>query len=456
MSRMIFLNSAGVRLFLPVICFFFFAHPLWALDLKNAFEIGKQNDPIYLGAMASANAVDESLPQAKALMLPNLALSSSANQVNLDKSEGAATSPALEYNSTNTTITLRQGLYRKNQWVQYEQAKKQQMSAQAERGKSESELLSRVTSFYFEAAYAQETLKYVQALQDAMLAQMKAAQRNFELGQGTRTDVDEARVRLDQANVQALQLRQQARYSQQQLALTLNQPINTLVPVDPSLLLARVPSKNLQSYIDLAHQNNPEAESGRAKLEIAKLEVAKAQSAHFPTLDLITQRSYSKSENVLTPMASYNTAQTGVQLNVPLFSGGYVNSTIRQSTYALERETQILEQTLRNLSLQVRKEYQNISEGMARIQAMEQSERSSAQLVLSTQKGVMAGTRTVTDVLNAFQRLAESRRDLAQARYQYLLAHQKLLLLSGESTTDVVLQINKMLSGSINLSSALP
>jgi outer membrane protein TolC len=285
---------------------------------------------------------------------------------------------------------------------------------------------------------------------------MKAAQRNFELGQGTRTDVDEARVRLDQANVQALQLRQQARYSQQQLALTLNQPINTLVPVDPSLLLAKVPSKNLQSYIDLAHQNNPEAESGRAKLEIAKLEVAKAQSAHFPTLDLITQRSYSKSENVLTPMASYNTAQTGVQLNVPLFSGGYVNSTIRQSTYALERETQVLEQTLRNLSLQVRKEYQNISEGMARIQAMEQSERSSAQLVLSTQKGVMAGTRTVTDVLNAFQRLAESRRDLAQARYQYLLAHQKLLLLSGESTTDVVLQINKMLSGSISLSSALP
>jgi outer membrane protein TolC len=226
--------------------------------------------------------------------------------------------------------------------------------------------------------------------------------------------------------------------------------------VDPALLVATAPGKDLQNFIDLAHLNNPEAVSGRAKLEIAKLEVAKAQSAHFPTLDWITQRSYSKSENVLTPMASYNTVQNGVQLNVPLFSGGYVNSTIRQSAFALERETQMLEQTLRNLSLQVRKEYQNISEGMARIQAMEQSERSSEQLVLSIQKGVLAGTRTITDVLNAFQRLAESRRDLVQARYQYLLAHQKLLLLCGESTSDVVLVINKMLSGSISLSSALP
>ena len=456
MRRMDFFYSPtfptwGIAIFLG-----FLAQPLWALDLKSAFEIGKQNDPIYMGAMASANAIDELLPQAKALMLPNLALSSSSNQVNLDKSEGTTTSPALEYSSTNTTITLRQSLYRKSQWVQYEQAQKQQMSAKAERWRSESELLSRITSFYFEAAYAQETLKYVQALQDAMLAQMKAAQRNFELGQGTRTDVDEARVRLDQANVQALQLRQQAKYSQQQLALTLNQPIHTLVPVDPALLVATAPGKDLQNFIDLAHLNNPEAVSGRVKLEIAKLEVTKAQSAHFPTLDWITQRSYSKSENVLTPMASYNTVQNGVQLNVPLFSGGYVNSTIRQSAFALERETQMLEQTLRNLSLQVRKEYQNISEGMARIQAMEQSERSSEQLVLSIQKGVLAGTRTITDVLNAFQRLAESRRDLVQARYQYLLAHQKLLLLCGESTSDVVLVINKMLSGSISLSSALP
>ena len=106
---------------------------------------------------------------------------------------------------------------------------------------------------------------------------------------------------------------------------------------------------------------------------------------------------------------------------------------------------QMLEQTRRSLSLQVRKEYQNLTEGLMRMKALEQAVRSAEQLVLSSQKGVQAGTRTQTDVLNAIQRRAESLRDLAQARYQYLIAELRLRSLTGDVPEEIAQGTNQVL-----------
>jgi len=191
--------------------------------------------------------------------------------------------------------------------------------------------------------------------------------------------------------------------------------------------------------------DNPDLALAKAKVEVARLEVVKAESGHLPTVDWVAQKSLSKSENLINPLATYLTYQTGIQVNVPLFSGGYTQSTVRQSQAYLDRERENLEQARRTLALQVRKEYQNITEGLLKVRALEQALRSAQQLVVSSQKSIQAGVRTQTDLLNALQREAEAKRDLSQARYQFLMAQQKLAVLTGATPLSATEDINRWL-----------
>ena len=230
-----------------------------------------------------------------------------------------------------------------------------------------------------------------------------------------------------------------------QLATALNLPVEELSPLDATQLKISTPSLDLVHFAELAETENPDLALAKAKVEVARLEVVKAQAGHLPTVDWVAQKSRSKSENLINPLATYITYQSGIQVSVPLFSGGYTQSTVRQAQAYLDRERESLEQTRRTLGLQIRKEYQNITEGLLKVAALEQALRSAQQLVVSSQKSIQAGVRTQTDLLNALQREAEAKRDLAQARYQLLMAQQKLAVLTGAPPLQAVENINRLL-----------
>jgi outer membrane protein TolC len=205
------------------------------------------------------------------------------------------------------------------------------------------------------------------------------------------------------------------------------------------------PAGSLDEWLAKAKQHNPELQLARTKLALAELEVTKTQAAHDPTLDLVAQRSLSKSENTQSPNASYRSSQVGVQLNVPLYAGGGVQSAVRQAVANREREQFVVAQASNDLALKVQREYHALAEGPERLQAARQALRSASQLVFSTSKGIQAGTRTVVDQLNAVQREAETRRELALVHYQLQLAWLKLAALSGEELQASVDEVNRQL-----------
>lgn len=424
--------------------------PVSALDLTQAWTQARQQDTTYKAAMYGVAATREALPQAIAQLLPNISASGASNQVDLNKTENGVTQAPFSYNSSNSTLTLRQTLFRKSQFAQYEQAKTQWVGSVAEESRAEIELLSRITGFYFELLFAEDVIAYTHKLMDATQGQMKAAQRFYDKGQGTRTDVDEVQARLDQVLAQSLQAKQQWLYNKHQLETALNTSVEGLARLDASRFKPNVPTGELSHWINLAETENPDLALARAKVEVARLEVVKAEAGHYPTVDWVTQKSRSKSENLINPLATYVTYQSGIQVTMPLFSGGYTQSTVRQAQAYLDRERENLEQTRRTLGLQIRKEYQNITEGLLKVSALEQGLRSAQQLVVSSQKSIQAGVRTQTDLLNALQREAEAKRDLAQARYQFLLAQQKLTTLTGDPPVQAVESINSLLLASEN------
>jgi len=174
--------------------------------------------------------------------------------------------------------------------------------------------------------------------------------------------------------------------------------------------------------------------------------VEKARAGHMPTVDLVAQRSRNNSANDTTIHQLYLTSQVGLQVNIPLFAGGYVNASVRQALANLDKYQQQYEAKRREIGVQIRKEFQNVAEGVFKVKALEQAERSSDQAVFSNQKGYQAGTRTQIDILNAQQQRMNVRRDLAQARYLYLMARVRLQGLVGSLNEEEIALLNSWLS----------
>jgi len=294
---------------------------------------------------------------------------------------------------------------------------------------------------------AQSEVDVNKAQQEAYAAQLTYTEKAFSAGAGTRTDIDEARSRLDLAKAQALELQHHLEYVQDALKSLVNRPLTPLALLDPERLeLARPTPARLEEWVAEAETVNPQLKALRANVEAAENEIWKARSGHLPTVDLVLQRSKSESENNTSIGNKYDTKMVGVQVNIPIFSGGYVSSTVRQAHATLERQRQQLEATRREIGLEVKKEFDTATQGVQWVKAYEQAVQSAEQTLYSTKKGFQAGKRNSLDILNAEQSLAAARRDLNRGRYQYVLARLKLLSLVGRLDDTEISRINGWLA----------
>ncbi len=417
-----------------------------AMDLLQAFEAAQQNDPTMLAARATATGEREYLPQARAQLLPSLNASVSRNTNRLTPNVQGVEQPTNSYPSSNQTLTLRQPLFRPQLTAQYRQAQAQVDDANAVLQQEEQSLAVRVSGAYFEAMLTQDQLALVLAQQTAYSTQLDAARKSFAAGSGTRTDVDEAQARLDMSLALEIEARQNVTYTLQQLQTLVNQPIVKLATLNVGRLALQHPQPNsLDDWTARAERHSPQLQSLAARVEVARQETKKTSAGHYPTLDAIAQWSDSASESVINTSSRYTNKTIGLQLNIPLFAGGFVNSEVRQTLAGQARAEQFLEAGRRDLGLRVHKEFRGVTESIPKIKALEQAARSADQVVLSSSKSFQAGSRTVLDILNAEQQRMVVLRDLAQARYMYLISKIRLLALVGEADLAAVTAVNQVL-----------
>ena len=285
------------------------------------------------------------------------------------------------------------------------------------------------------------------AQKTAYTTQLDAARKRLTAGAGTRTDIDEAQAALDLNFALELEAQQNIAFTRRQLQTLIGQPVDSLALVDSRKMLLGNPSpNNVEEWIERAEGQSPEIQSLKAQAEAARLEVEKARAGHYPTLDAIAQWSRSESENVTSVNSSYTNRSLGLQLNVPLYSGGYVSSTVRQALAEQERATQALEAMRRDIDLRVHKEFRGVTEGVLKVKALEQAVRSTEQVAISNRRSFEAGSRTLVDTLNAEQQRATAQRDLTQARLVYLISRVRLHALTGGVKSEVINEINAWLT----------
>jgi len=433
-----------------------YALPLasWAqpsmMDLKQVYQAALEQDATIRASRAAADAGRERLPQARAGLLPQISASAGRNNNNLDTTApnilGTPVTTNDQYVSDNRTVQLRQPIMNMQRWLQFQQAKFVVEEVEANLDRELQSLVVRVAGFYFEALMADEQLDLVLAQKKTYTALVDAAKKGFAAGSGTRTDIDDAQSRLDMASAQELEARQNQDLARRQLQLLVNQPVAQIAKLDVVALQLSTPiPANLDDWTQKAEQASPEVRAMQARLEAARREVSKAQAGHLPTLDAVAQWSNSGSENMTRVNSRYENKTIGLQLNIPLYSGGYVSSTIRQAVAEQTRAEESLEALRRDLGVRVHKEYRGVSEGVLRVRALEQAARSAEQMMKSTQMSLVAGSRTQLDVLNAQQQYTLALRDLAQARLVYLLSKVRLASLVGDDAMVSVENVNASL-----------
>jgi TolC family type I secretion outer membrane protein len=412
-----------------------------AMSLLDAYKTALEQDATIRSARAALDVGRERLPQAKSQLLPSVSANVARNSNQLQTTTSTVTKE--DYFSDNKTLSLRQPLFNLQRFFQYKQAQDVVTEAEATFERELQNLTVRVGAAYLEALLSAEQLKLVLVQKQQYQTVLAAAQKALTAGTGTRTDIDEAKARLDMALAQELEARQNEDYTRRQLEILLNQPVAQLNLLKPTGLQAMPTlAHDLNGWIEKALAQSPEVKALQARLQAATKEIQKARAGHAPTLDAVLQWSDSSSENVTRLNSRFENKAIGFQLTIPLYQGGYVSSLERQAAADKLRQQEALEALRRDLGLRVHREYRGVTEGVLKIRALEQALKSNEQLLDSTLKSVRAGVRSQLDVLNAEQQLATASRDLIQARYSYLMSRLRLYSLSGEDPLAAVEEIN--------------
>jgi len=427
------------------------ARPAGAADLLEIYRLAQSRDAVYAGARASFNAAQEKIPQGRAGLLPQASVSANStfNDRTVTFRLPNATASAAQFNSNAITVSITQPLFRRQNWIALEQARSQVDQAEAQFTQAAQELGLRVAQAYFDVLLAQDNVALANAQKTAIGQQLEQAKRNFEVGTATITDTHEAQARYDLTVAQGIAAVNDLEVRRRTLAQIINQPAPPLAPLSPRLGLKPPEPASIDNWVDEARRANPQVRASEAGLQVATQTVQRNRAGHYPTVDAVA--SYQESgqgagvSGVQNPGFDSRSTAVGVQLAIPLYQGGLVNSQVREAIANEERARQDLENARRTAELNARQAYLGVTSGLAQVQALQAALRSSESQVESTRLGQQVGVRTQVDVLNAQQQLYTARRDLAQARYNYVVSLLQLKAAIGQLGEDDVAQVNTWL-----------
>ena len=420
--------------------------PAQAQSLSQLVEAASGYDTVWQAAKLQLDAASSRAEQARAGLLPSAGLSAGVSRANTE-----VTRPKLELNATtqNAGVSASQPLYRPANRIGFEQGQRGIDVARAQLDAATQDLLVRVSQAYFDVLAAQDTLHFVQAQKTAVSEQLAAAKRNFEVGTSTVTDSREAQARYDLVMAQEIAAENDLRVKKlaldQLVGITGTQPLALAQP----LQLPPVQPDDVAAWVQTAQEQQPAVRQAQIALDIARLETRKAGTAHLPTVDLQAGYNIARNPNgtVLMPGVSNrtNNASVGLVFNLPLFAGFSVQNRIKE-TLALEEKAQAdLETARRNTAQATRAAFFGVQSGQGQVRALEAAEASSQSALDANKLGYQVGVRINIDVLNAQSQLYQTKRDLAQARYNVLLGSLKLRQAAGALTPDNVAAINRLL-----------
>jgi outer membrane protein len=422
-----------------------------AADLLQTYREALANDAQFASARFAADAGRERLPQGRALILPtvNATANTTYNDATIRPRTDPTTDVQRQFNSNGWTVTLSQPLFRWQNWVQYTQSEFQVRQAEAQLTQAMQDLIVRVSQAYFDVLAAQDTLAVIRAQKAAISEQLAQAQRNFEVGTATITDTHEAQARFDLSTSQEIAAQNDVEIRRRALQQLIGRFPAELTPLRAKFELRPPEPNDMERWVDSAQTQNYAVVVQQAGVEIAEREIERNRAGHYPTLDLVGtygQTGTGGSTALNTVFGSDTKIGTiGLQLGIPLYAGGSVNSRTREAEANRAKARADLESIRRQTALSARQSFLGVTNGMAQVRALEQALVSSQTALASNKLGYEVGVRINIDVLNSQQQVFQTQRDLSRARYDTILNGLRLKAAAGILSESDVEEVNRLL-----------
>jgi outer membrane protein len=437
-----------------------------AADLMQAYELARDGDPVLSQIDSQRLATGENVDQTRALLLPQIdgsaGFSISENEttafaLNPDENDGAefglattdTDSRAREYG-----VSIQQSIYNHANYTQLRATRTRAEAANSEYDAAFQALATRVAQTYFTALTAIDTLAFTRAEERAVKRQLDQAEQRFEVGLTAITDVHEARAQYDGARANAITAQNALDDAREALAEITGEYLTNLQGLAEDFEPVLPEPQDMSAWVNTAIEQNPLLRARALAVDAAGHDISTARAGHLPYLNA----SLSYGQNVgwgqrnsslglSTPNDSESLGGTvSVQLVVPIFAGGAVQSRVRQAVYNRDATADVLEQERRAITRETRGAYRSVLAGISEIEARRQARISAQSALEATEAGFEVGTRTIVDVLLSQRILFQAQRDYSSARHNFLV--NNLILKQSAGIIDIrdVAEVNRLLT----------
>jgi len=422
-----------------------------AVTLQQAYEAALKNDPQYRMSFYEKESAKENRILGRSSLLPSVQASYSASRNVVDQTQvqsgeyqgfpvtyESVTHP--RYISRSSVIQLRQPILNLDGIARYRQGKVMAAQGEAAYAASTDEVTVRVASAYMDALFAEDQVALSKVARDLYLEMMHVNQRLFEKGEGTKTDMLETQARLDLAEAQLTEAQDNVVAARETLAGVIGMDPGQLDRMEafrPTIAT----SGNFDEWAKTAREHNKELATARLAVENARLEISKNRAGHYPRVDFIAAYSKGDNESINTYGIDTVNRTIGVQVNIPIYQGGAISATTRQAAAGYARAQSDLDARTNKVLVELRKAHSIVLSSVHKIEALEKAVESGKLLMKATEQSIKGGVRINLDLLNAQQQLYTSQRDLAQARYSYLIGLLRLRAAAGTLDAGTVREV---------------
>lgn len=421
------------------------------IDFRRAYALALEADPTWLAAQARQRADAQERVIARAGLRPSLSYSydRSRNWSNIRETYGSQSAAQdVTYDSYASSFMLSQSLFNAAAGARYKAGVARAQAGHFTEERARQALAVRVLQAYSDLLYALDDLKLAQGQVTALEENLKRVDRFVVLGEGTRTDRAEVEAQQHLATAKLLEAQDRVRTARNGLRILVGPaPVGDPVALSERCLPLTGPPEPLTLWRERMLAHNPEIAAERSMIEVAERQVQVARAAGLPTVAAYARHRTSESDTENVVGQHYRTASVGIQVRVPLYSGGGVSAATTQARSALEEARYKLDAATFELADDLEKQFNLVEMSPLRMDAYARAASASAERVRATQRSIVGGERTNLDVLDADRQRLEALRDLARARYDYLLGWLSLRWQAGTLDDDDIARVAACFSG---------
>src|SRR3990167_465677 len=407
-------------------------------DLVTVYQEAAANNADLAAARADYAARSEVVPQARAGLLPNLSAGANLSDTRTDVDTSLG-SQSISRSGTVYQANLSQPLFRADRWFQLQAAEATDEQAALELSATEQDLILQSAETYFAVLRAQDNLASTKAEEAAFKRQLDQANERFDVGLSDKTDVLEAQAGFDTARANRIIALRQVEDAFQALTTLTNRDFSALEGIEHSLPILAPTPNDAKAWVDTAAAQNLNLKASNYAVEAAEETLRQRKAGHAPTLDAVA--SFQKGDNDSLGFSNSGTPprfsddveqrSIGLQLNIPLYSGGLTSSQVREAYQRVNQSEQLRESLRRQVVQDTRNLHRAINTDVETVQARKQSIISSQSALEATEIGYQVGTRNIVDVLDAQRQLYSSVRIYNNARYDYIINNLRLKQAAG-------------------------